>query len=113
MKQDNQGKITDLSIAAFVLSFFGFTSLIGAILGMVDVSQKDGRSKGLSIAAITVGVILTIIICVLAFGLRSCKEEEEVRPPVIRDYSLPNAPVYGPEITPSPSPTEIPEVVTL
>lgn len=54
------GKITGLSIAAFILSLLGCTSIIGLILGIVDVTKKDGRKKGLSIAAIIIGAIFTL-----------------------------------------------------
>ncbi len=113
MEQNNQGKITDLSIAAFILSILVITSALGVILGIVDVSQKDGRSKGLSVAAITVGVFFMVIIgaCALITGMH--KEEAIVRPQVKTDYSLPNAPIYEPEETPIPSPTETPEETTL
>ena len=113
MKQNNQGRITDLSITAFILSILGITSLIGAVLGIIDVSQKDGRSKGLSVAAITIGIVITAVLCTFFLMPHTFMEEEEAGPPVTHDYSLPNAPVYGPEITPSPSPTETPEEMTL
>lgn len=54
-----------LSIAAFVLSFFGCTSLIGLILGIIDLTKKNGRKKGLSIAAVTISGIMLIVSIIL------------------------------------------------
>lgn len=45
MISNNHGKVTGLSIIAFVLALLGFTSLIGAILGIVDVLRNDGKGK--------------------------------------------------------------------
>ena len=61
-------KPSGLSIAAFILSLLGCTSLIGLILGIIDVAKKNGRKKGLSIAAIIISVI-GIIASVLFFVL--------------------------------------------
>ena len=61
-------KPSGLSIAAFILSLLGCTSLIGLILGIIDVAKKNGRKKGLSIAAIiisVIGIILSVVFFVL------------------------------------------------
>lgn len=51
-----------LSIVAFVLAFI--IPVVGLVLGIIDVSQKDGREKGFSIAAICVSGVAIIILVV-------------------------------------------------
>lgn len=68
-----EGKSSPMSIAALVLSILGCTGIIGIILGIIDVSRNDGRRKGLSIAAIVVGAIMTISV----FGAMSSGEKKE------------------------------------
>lgn len=60
-----------LGIAALILSILGCTSLIGLILGIVDVTRKDNKKKGISVAAIVIGGVWIIIslFMVLIIGL--------------------------------------------
>ncbi len=111
----NQGKVTGLSIAAFVLSMLGCTSLIGIILGIVDLAHKDGRSKELSIVAISFGIIMTAVVGCSAIKSHMFENEPEIAQPVrsVIDFRLPSAPVYEPEKSPTPSPTLIPKEMTL
>lgn len=55
-------KISTLSLVGFILSFLGCLSPFGVILGVIDLVQgnnnSDGRRKGLSIAAIVIGLVL-------------------------------------------------------
>ena len=64
----NEGKYTRLSIAALVCSILGCVSVVGIILGIIDLVQGarsgDNRKKALSITAIAVGTAM-IIICFL------------------------------------------------
>ena len=60
IKKDYYGKISGMSITAFVFSLLGCLGLVGVILGIVDVTREDGRKKGLSIAAIVIGAIMLI-----------------------------------------------------
>ena len=53
-------KTSSLSIVAFILSLLGCTSLIGLILGIVDLTKGDGRKKGLSIAAVVISSLALI-----------------------------------------------------
>ncbi len=62
MKKDYNGKVSPMSIIALVLSILGCTSIIGVVLGIVDVTKKDGRKKWPSVTAIAVGSLLTIIV---------------------------------------------------
>lgn len=57
---ENAGKISGLSIAAFVLSFLSCLSIVGLILGIVDLTKKDGRKTGLSIAAVVISAVMLI-----------------------------------------------------
>lgn len=52
-----------LSIAGFIVSFFGCISFVGMILAIIDLCQKNGRKKGLSIAAIIIAGLWIIICC--------------------------------------------------
>lgn len=58
--KDYYGRISGMSIAAFVLSLLGCTAIVGLILGIVDVTKSDGRKKGLSIAAIVIAALALI-----------------------------------------------------
>ncbi len=60
-KPVQDSKPSALSIWAFILSLLGCTSLIGLIFAIVDLSKKDGRKKGLSIAALVIQGILFLI----------------------------------------------------
>ena len=50
-----------LAIASFVLALLGCTSLIGLILGIVDVAVNKQRKHGLSIAAIVISSIWLVL----------------------------------------------------
>ena len=52
-----------LSIVAFVLSFLYYTSPIAVVLGIVDLFalRKKNMSHGLSVAAIIIGALMTIL----------------------------------------------------
>lgn len=52
---------TGLGIASFILSILGCTSLIGLILGIIDVCNKNNRKKALSIAAIVISSIWILL----------------------------------------------------
>ena len=53
-------KTSGLSIAAFILSLLGCTSIVGLILGIVDLTKKDERKKGLSIAAVIISSLVLV-----------------------------------------------------
>lgn len=61
-KQDKTGYISPIAIIGFILAFL--LPIVGLILGVIDVSQNDGRSKGLSIAAICIASVEIIILVV-------------------------------------------------
>jgi len=72
---DNEGKITGLSIAAFILSILGCLSIVGLILGIIDLTKKDGRKKGLSIAAVVIGALWLVASAVYMGSDSSSKKE--------------------------------------
>ena len=72
---DNEAKISGLSIAAFVLSLIGCLSIVGLILGIVDLTKRDGRKKGLSIAAVVVGALMLVGSAAIAGNISSDKKE--------------------------------------
>lgn len=61
-EKDYYDKFSGMSIAGFILSFLGCLSIVGLILGIVDLtkSREDGRKKGLSIAAIAISTAMLI-----------------------------------------------------
>lgn len=75
-EKDYYGRISGMSIAAFVLSLIGCTSIVGLILGIIDVTKSDGRKKGLSIAAIVIAALAIVGgIAYAASGSSSSKKE--------------------------------------
>ncbi len=64
-------KNSPLSIIAFVLSFFGWLGLPAAALGVLDLVKGNKEKKhGFSIAAVIIGVIMTV--AMISNGLSSC-----------------------------------------
>ncbi len=59
-EKDYYDRTSGLSIAGFILSFLGCLSIVGLILGIVDLTKKDGRKKGLSIAAVAISAVMLI-----------------------------------------------------
>ena len=57
-------KFTTLSIVALVTSILGFTSIIGLILGIVDIIKNKEANHKLSIIAIAIGSLITIALFV-------------------------------------------------
>ena len=74
--QNNNAKVSGLSIIAFIFSFLGCMSFVGLILGIIDIAKKDKvkQKHGLSIAAIIISVIWIII---FVFASLSPSSEEE------------------------------------
>lgn len=72
---ENEGKITGLSITAFVFSLLSCLSIVGLILGIIDLTKKDGRKKGLSIAAVVIASIVLIVSAVAVGNMPSDKKE--------------------------------------
>lgn len=60
MQKDYNGKFSPLSIAALVCSVI-CCGIVGVILGIIDLTKKDGRRRELSIIAIVLGIVLPII----------------------------------------------------
>lgn len=58
-------RFTGLSVAALICSILGCVSIVGIILGIIDLVQGyktgDNRKKLLSVAAITVGTVIFVI----------------------------------------------------
>lgn len=72
---ENEGKITGLSITAFVFSLLSCLSIVGLILGIIDLTKKDGRKKGLSIAAVVIASIVLIGSAIAVGNMPSDKKE--------------------------------------
>ena len=66
-----QGRVSGMSITAFIMVMTGFLTLIGFILALVDVCKKDGRKKGLSIAALILSSLEVIAVIALIAGVGS------------------------------------------
>lgn len=79
-EKDYEGKISGMSIAAFIFSILGCIGLVGVILGIIDVTKTDGRKKGLSIAAIVVGTLMLIVSISIAASSSSdtSKDKKEI-----------------------------------
>lgn len=65
---NTNNKNSTLSIFALVLSIIGCTSLVGLILAIIDLNNKDGKKKTCSIIAIVFSGI-SIIISLLFFSI--------------------------------------------
>ena len=70
-------KHSGLSIAAFIVSFFGCLGFIGSILGIVDLAnakkENPVKKHGLSIAAIAIGLVFTLF----GFMMRSTTSKRD------------------------------------
>ncbi len=74
-----RGRISGMSIAAFILSCLGCVGPVGMILGIIDLSKKDGRRKGLSIAALAIGAVMAIVsLSALSSGTQNGKINTKV-----------------------------------
>lgn len=80
---DNEGRFTKLSIAALVCSILGCVSVMGIILGIIDIVQGarsgDNRKKALSITAIAVGTAIIIICFLFTIGSSANRYFEMLR----------------------------------
>lgn len=95
-------RFSGLSIAAFVVSFFGWGAIVGIILGIVDLVQAKGETEpkrhGLSIAAIVVGALTyAFLLGSIVLSIRDT--------PDIPDYSM-TAPPTPAVVTTAPSDTK-------
>ncbi|MCR5267178.1 MAG: DUF4352 domain-containing protein [Lachnospiraceae bacterium] len=70
--------VSKLSIAALIVSLFGCLSPIGVILGIVDLTKKDGKSKVLSIIAIAIGSFM-LIMSILATSTATISTSSSVK----------------------------------
>ncbi|MCR4815309.1 MAG: hypothetical protein K5879_10845 [Lachnospiraceae bacterium] len=77
-----EGKISSLSIWAFILTLLGCTSIIGLVLAIVDLSKNDGRKKGLSIAALIIQAFLFFTGCLFGFLSPKQLKNTSTTPPV-------------------------------
>ena len=59
-------RFSGLSIAAFVVSFFGWGAIVGIVLGIIDLVQAkketEPKRHGLSIAAIVIGALFYVFL---------------------------------------------------
>ena len=58
---DYYNRYSQMSIIGFILSILGCTSLIGMILGIIDLTKTDGRKRGLSVASVIIGTIMLFV----------------------------------------------------
>ena len=66
-----------MSILAFILSLLGCTFIIALVLAIVDLTKKDGRKKGLAIAAIVISCIWLLLV---AAGMGGNKDTVKSEP---------------------------------
>ena len=80
-QQPIKKKHSGLGIAAFVVSFFGFLGIVGAILGIIDLAKDKFKEHkhGLSIAAIVIGLIMFFI----AVGNSGKKDTDNQNPATV------------------------------
>lgn len=76
-KSASAGKNSGMSIVAFILSILGCTSIIALILAIVDLTKKDGRKKGFSIAAVIISCIWLLIAVAGMTGNNNYKSASE------------------------------------
>lgn len=76
-KSSSAGKNSGMSILAFILSLLGCTFIIALVLAIVDLTKKDGRKKGLAIAAIVISCIWLLLV---AAGMGSNKDTVKSEP---------------------------------
>lgn len=70
MDYSKEGKISGLSVAAFIISLLGGFIIVSLIMSIIDLAKNDGRKKGLSIAALIISILwLAIGICACGGGL--------------------------------------------
>lgn len=62
-------KTSTMSVISFVLSLTCIFSAFGLILGIVDLTKKDGRRKGLSIAATAIGAVVTPVAITILYSM--------------------------------------------
>jgi len=65
MEKNYKGKNSPMAIAALICSLLCYISIIGLILGIIDLTKKDGRKKGISLAAIIIGGVMTLLSIIL------------------------------------------------
>lgn len=63
-------KSSTLGILALIFSMFGCTFIVGIVLAIIDLCKKDGKKKGLSIAALIISFVWLMLIW-LAIGIDS------------------------------------------
>jgi len=61
-KSASSGDISALSIIAFIFAFI--VPIAGLIMGIIDLCITDGRKKGLSIAAVVISALATVVFVV-------------------------------------------------
>lgn len=57
----SKNKNSTLGILALVFSLLGCTFIVGVVLAIIDLCKKDGRKKGLSIAALLISFVWLVI----------------------------------------------------
>ncbi len=66
-QNSKEGKVSGISITALVFSVLGCTFIIGLILAIIDLCQKDGRKKVCSIIAICISVCISVLWILIIF----------------------------------------------
>lgn len=74
-----------MSIVALILSILGVTSIIGLVLGIIDLTKKDNKKKGLSIATIVISCIFLVIFTSIVKNNSDTKETEDVEQEVTEE----------------------------
>ena len=84
MPQPTKAKNSNLSIAAFALSFFGCFSLVGIILAIIDLVTKSKenppKKHGFSIAALVIGGLMLIFSLLYSANKTTSDNKKDIQP---------------------------------
>lgn len=107
-------RFSGLSIAAFVVSFFGWGAIVGIVLGIIDLAQAkketEPKRHGLSIAAIVIGALFYVFLLgSLALAVLNTPSYSMTAPPTPTTVTTaPSDTKPNEESTPAPTETARP-----
>ena len=100
---NNSGSYSKLAIVGLVLSVLGCTSIVGIVIGIIDLTKKDGRKHALSYASIIIGSMM--LVGTLGFSSIQTNKNKTV------DYNSVAEEVVETVETPIPTTEPIPESI--
>lgn len=107
-------RFSGLSIAAFVVSFFGWGAIVGIVLGIIDLVQAkketEPKRHGLSIAAIIIGALFYVFLLgsIVLSVLNTPSYSMTAPPTPAAVTTAPSDTKPNEEITPAPTETARP-----